>query len=237
MSEFQMLVEGWFSKKVTKEPKLSTTNAVNDPLNFNFDMKKSTANDKFFEQHLPLITLPEHKKALDIYTKESKELNNHLWNRGISNPSQNRVIDNLTATLKTAKPAQDDFHLYSGVNIDPQTVKPAGIHIPAYTSASTDHRIAGLFARKSTTENATTENGNLHPISVHHVLKINVKKGQHIGSYIAPHSSREFEREFLINKNHTFHVTGNYEDHIQPAGIFSKPKIFRIHEVTIHTHE
>lgn len=234
---FKTLVEGWFSKKTPTVVKLTSPFSAKKTLDFNFDARKSTADDEFYKQHLPKVETPEQKHALDTYTKEAKGINRYLRNNMPVDDNQSQVIQHLTSVIKSSKSAQDNHHLYSGVNIDPQTISNKNIHMPSYTSASTDHRVAGLFAKKVTTEDILDTIGKKHPTLIHHVLKINVKKGQHIGSYIAPHSSRQFEREFLINKNHTFYITGKYEDHIQPPGIFSKSKIYRVHEVTIEPHE
>lgn len=234
---FKALVEGWFSKKKVKDIKLTSPFSAKRTLDFNFDARKSLANDEFHKQHLPKVETIEQKHALDTYTKEAKGINRYLRNNMPPNEEQAQVIQHLTSVIKSAKPAQDNYHLYSGVNIDPQIITNKKIYMPSYTSASTDYRVAGLFSRTPTTEDILDTNGKRQATLIHHVLQINVKNGQHIGSYIAPHSSRQFEREFLINKNHTFHVTGNYEDHIQPPGVFNKPKIYRVHEVTIEPHE
>ena len=76
--------------------------------------------------------------------------------------------------------------------------------------------------------------------TVHHILKIKVKKGQQVGAYIANHSNYSAENEFLINKNHTIHITGEYEDHHMPPERYIKsnpPRIYRVHHATVSLND
>lgn len=236
---FRVLVEGLFGTKLSfSKIKLKTKNTAKHTLNFDFDLKpQPKETETKFKQYAPNISEQNHKKAIHTYTKESKDMNGHLWSGSESNPEQKAVISHLSNAIKSAKPAHEDFHVYSGMSLNPHEHENGKIHIPAFTSTSSDHRVAGNFAKKTTIEHIADEHGVLHPTEIHHVLKINVKKGQHVGAFIGGHSTRQFEHEFLIHKNHTFHLSGKHEDHVQSGGIFSKPKIYRVHEATVETHE
>lgn len=193
--------------------------------------KKEDGHDDFHMQHAPT----SHIDSIKNYGNFSKTHNRTLWKGETSNE-----IENVSNGLKSAPAAKEDFHVYTGIS--GRNVKEKGdIHIPAFTSATTSKHVASEFVSpqrdRHTIEQHPDEHGNMVDHSVHHIIKIHVKKGQQVGAYIEHISPFKGENEFLINKNHTIHMSGNHEDHPHPAsGFDNMPRIYRIHHATITPH-
>lgn len=220
MSKFRLLIES-----VTKEH-----------IDFDHSGFVDDHHDAFFEQHMPKTELPVHNRALAEYADDSGQVNRSLWSkRGTT--EVNELADHVSNALKTAPRAVDDFHVYTGINA--RRNPPKGkLKIPAFTSASSSPIIAGRFVNifydRHTTEDAPDEHGINRQHTIHHILKIKIKKGQHVGGYIAHHGIFYNEKEFLINKGHTIHLTGEHEDHhMPPITGRTTPRIYRIHHATI----
>lgn len=186
-----------------------------------------------FLEHEPTLNGNDQKKAVEEYKRDSFHINGALWGNEMAKKSSGHHIEPLHNLLKSAPKASSDFHVYTGVSTT--NIKFDGdIHIPAFTSTSPDHRIAGLFANNFTTEEMPTENGSKKMVNIQHVIKIHVKKGQHVGGYIGDMATRKHEKEFLINKGHTLHFNGTKEDHVvHDGGMVKTPVIVRVHHATI----
>lgn len=215
MSLFRQLIEG----KITPSEKI------------NFDKVDTTnteGQEEFHKKHAPSTNV----QALRKYTSTSSNINSSLW-KGEHHDDVQKISDGI----KSAPPAQADFHVYTGISA--KNVKEKGdLHIPAFTSTSTSKHVASSFVSGShdrhSIEMHPDTDGILTPHTVHHIIDIHIKKGQHVGAYIASHSNVPGEKEFLINKNHTIHMTGTYEDHHHPPAYGSEtPRIYRIHHATI----
>lgn len=189
-----------------------------------------------YRDHEPTSKDQAHHDHLYDYTVDSSELNRNLW----KNAANKTEVDNISALLKSAPPAKKDLTVYTGVGNKRKDLT-GDKHIPAFTSSTPDIHVAGWFARvRGTTENLPDKDGNIVPHTVHHIVKIHIKKGQHVGAFIASHSQEPSEQEFLINKNHTLHFDGTHEDHIQDLSDTHRSDehhIFRIHNATITPHE
>ena len=89
--------------------------------------------------------------------------------------------------------------------------------------------------KRHTTEILTDHRGNSAEHTVHHVIKIHVKKGQQVGGYIPELSHYNTEKEFLINNGHTLHFTGKHEDYKQtPSSTDATPRIYRFHHANYY---
>jgi len=219
MSKFRALIEG----KIKPEKHISF-------LDISDDRKRE---DDLIASHLPNVSNTSHSNAIRSYSASSKGLNRYLWENKHDANHKNSSLDDdaktLSDILKTAPAAKEDFHVYTGINSKRNKIEKGDLHIPAFTSTSTKDFVAGDFGVKyHSLEDHPNKNGDIQPHMIHHILKIHVKKGQQVGAYIAPHSNYSDEHEFLINKNHTIHVSDDYEDHPGEGN-----RIFRIHHATI----
>lgn len=210
-----------------------------DKINFDQSPQTHTSDEEAFHQsHAPNTSDSNHTNAIRAYTTNSTQYNKHLW--GVEDHGLNSKIDNVSAGLKSAAPAHADFHVYTGLNANKNKIVKGDLHVPAFTSTSTSIHRAAKFVEpnknRHTEEYHPDENGNMVKHTVHHILKVNVKKGQQVGAYVANHSNYAAENEFLINKGHTIHISGNHEDHYMPPHYSSKdnnPRIYRVHHATI----
>lgn len=218
MSRFRLLIEG----KIEPSEKMD------------FDKvgpRNAEDHDNFHEKHTPTSNI----QSLRNYTATSSKVNKSLW-KGEPHEGAQKISEGI----KSAPAAHADFHVYTGISA--RNVKEKGdMHIPAFTSSSTSKHVASAFVSVShdrhSVEMHPDADGILTPHTVHHIIDIHIKKGQHVGAYIAPHSHVPGENEFLINKNHTIHMSGNHEDHHHPAYGGEHPRIYRIHHATITPHE
>lgn len=216
-------------------------NKVENPLKFDLNDHDDADRELFFINHAPKTDKTHELAAISDYANESSFINKSLWFNPKGNSQINELSDNISKGLKSAPAAKEDFHVYTGINGNKNKMTKGDLHIPAFTSTSTSPIIAGRFVRPSfnrhTIEYHPDEDGIMAPHSVHHIIKIHVKKGQQVGAYIADHSFAPHEKEFLIDKGHTIHLTGEHEDHHNaPMEGWSGQKlrrIYRIHHATI----
>jgi hypothetical protein len=121
------------------------------------------------------------RNALDEYTSSSARVNRHLINlaQGRQSEFHNKTMIPHLDTLTTRHTLPHDMSLYSGVGFHPgqhaEQSSTSTIHLPAYTSTSTNKRTASMFARAD-------ENGDSH------ILHIHAKQGQK-GFYVGKHSA------------------------------------------------
>ena len=189
-------------------------------------------DEQHFLKHEPIINDIQQKNAIDDYKLSSRNINRSLFGVEKASKTNEYYIGHISDVLKSSPKAIDDFHVYTGINSTRAPTK-GDIHIPAFTSATPDHRVAAAFADRHSTEIMKDENGDDKEVKVHHIIKIHVKKGQHVGGYIGNIGRRKDEREFLINKGHTLHFNGTVEDHVKEGSALSKPTVFRVHHATI----
>lgn len=229
MSKFRILVE-------ENLPVKHSINFGQSPVGHTDD------EENFHQLHAPKTNNETHTNSIHGYTVASSRYNKELW--GSENNNLHQKIENVSNGLKSADPAHEDFHVYTGINGNKNKIEKGDLHIPAFTSTSTSiHRAAKFVSPEKgrhTEEYHPDENGNMVKHTVHHILKIKVKKGQQVGAYIANHSNYSAENEFLINKNHTIHITGDYEDHHMPPERYIKsnpPRIYRVHHATVSLND
>jgi len=199
--------------------------------NFDGEVIENEHPDSFFSEHQPSHESTKDDDSLYYYTEDSKTINRNLW-KG----EKHDMHDKISNVLKSGRPAKKDFHVFTGVNANKNELK-GNLHIPAFTSTSTRVSEAADFTpvkgSRHTTEKHVND-GVEKEYNIHHIIKIHVKKGQQVGAYISDFSQFPKEREFLINKGHTLHLSGEHEDHHMPPyreGL--NPRIYRIHHATI----
>ena len=154
------------------------------------------------------------RQPLLEYTKDSSSLNKALWGskRGhpITDAGTVNAVNHINNNLRETEPAKEDMSVYSGIRRDPQKmVKDSGgiLHHPAFISASIDHEQALKFSVPTPDEN------------IKHVLKIKIRKGQQVGSFIGGKSAFKREQEYLLKSNQVLHIHPDHEDLIDRQGV------------------
>lgn len=156
----------------------------------------------------------EHKLAVNRYTEHSRQLNHHLleqYKAGVEpgDTFQKHNITHLDDVLND-RPLRHDLHVYSGVEFHPgeEAAKDPErkLHLPAYTSTSTNKSVAFGF-----TKGHADKDGNMH----NHVLHIHLKPGQK-GNYFGERAALGNEYEFLLPRNTTLKI--HPEPSVLPEG-------------------
>lgn len=182
------------------------------------------ANNQILHFAANNIVSNPHRETID-YTLDSTDINRDLWKhkKNMFIPVQRlSTVNTINRNLDENKPLSDDLIVYSGVRRDPQElVKDSGglLHHPAFLSTSINPRTALNFSE--------TSNGAIH------LLKIKLRKGQRVGSYIGEKSTHSTENEYLIKANNMLHITPEYDIHIGKNG--EPIKIH--HAIVLEPHE
>jgi len=134
------------------------------------------------------------------YTANSRQRNEYLYRSHVQgNPVKAKT--SMDETLEKNR-LPHDLHVYSGVNWHPGDVSAkhseGHVHLPAYTSTSTDPEVAHSFAR----DHAEAEHGSADE---HHVIHFHLKKGQQ-GKYVGHTSEVPNESEYILPRNTTIKV-------------------------------
>jgi len=153
----------------------------------------------------------KHKKALNNFTENSFDINDHLWRRheGSTYIDKNAakkipLLDEAINLHSTPK----NLEVYSGIGYDPRyrKNKEGIVHHPAFLSTSLHKKVAEDFAQIHQEEG---ENGSKNHW---HLLKINIPKGSH-GAYIDHISQLGGQKEFVLprgsNMKYLKHTTEN----------------------------
>jgi hypothetical protein len=127
-----------------------------------------------------------------------------------------RGLDKALAHKKTPKP----MTVFSGVGFNPGMMAAKHpknqLYMPSYTSTSIDPKVAADFAKPlskgDSGEKLTRYNPSDSEGADHHVLRINLPKGQQ-GSYIAGSSNFPEEKEFLLPRQQTMKIDPTPEVH------------------------
>lgn len=116
-------------------------------------------------------------------------------------------LDHLDDALSKNK-LEKQLTTYSGIGFHPQKLMKDGnmIHLPAYTSSSTNRAAALMYAKKD-------EDG------VHHVIQIKHPKGS-TGLYIGDNEdfSPFYQKEHIMSRNSTIKVNPTPEEHMDNMG-------------------
>jgi hypothetical protein len=163
---------------------------------------------------------PKDNKKLESHSMDSAHINEALVRKYHDEHSYEDLhthllhADILSNILNKAPPLHRDLDVYSGISGYSLHGSNKGdkIHIPAFTSSSTDKSIARAFAERDDSKN------NFE------MLHFKLPKGSNHGGYIASRSSFPSEREFLINKGK------NWKYHSSREELIGNQK-FTIHEL------
>jgi hypothetical protein len=160
--------------------------------------------------HLDHQVLPEHHDHVFEYTKHSYKLNDILFFGDAASDEDAVRIDGIKKA--TSIPAKYDFVVFSGLKWSPFDMwdehdvdyeHPLQIHLPAFTSTSTDFNIACGFSRAlpkpSTPPVMDKRARGLYNRSdeVFNLLELTVSAGTHVASVM--HISKfRHEKEFIL---------------------------------------
>jgi hypothetical protein len=165
-------------------------------------------------------TLSEHDKhdeddaeSIRHYTENSTLMNRRLYREHTTGTSSPHPMAMDGVIKKNSLP--HDLHVYSGVKWNPGEVAakhPEGhVHLPAFTSTSTDPYVAHGFARDHAINKATT---NSHEHTENHIIHFHLKEGQ-TAKYVGHTSEVKDEHEVILPRNTTIKVhptPDTYED-------------------------
>lgn len=162
--------------------------------------------DKIHKEHAPLRKLPHNTGPISDYTKFSAETNSALHEH-YDTPKNDWIasekdhIKKLDDTLDANK-TEKDMHVYTGLRDSPSRhfkdhTKTTEVHLPAYTSTSTDAPTAADFSRFSRHKN--DKNHGIETEENTHVLKLHVPAGTH-GASVRDISNHRRENEILLHR-------------------------------------
>lgn len=171
----------------------------------------STLNDYIVKPSTAAENTPEREHANKL-TKRANEISAHL-----------NAIPHQTHA--------NSFTVYTGMHdeLNPETALPVNehgekiIHSPGFTSTSLSLPTAESFARAK----PHAELGR----RVHDVLKLEIPGGYPHGAYVAPQSVHEHEKEYLLDRGHTFVV------HPEPTYHMGNNEIYRLWDARIHPRD
>ena len=199
----------------------------------------------------------EERSSIKEYTKNSRDLNNHLYKSHSPDATSYDFKDSKKIPYKNSKEFNTEsmlhehmikhldsaadksktkkaFHTYSGIKFDPD--KEASkhpdrhIHLPAYTSTTLDPNIAKRFAY--------TRGGD-ESNNVHHVLKIKVKKGTKAIPVLDHTSYPTPEDEVLLARNTTLKIANkpHKKEKYRKFGFSTELNIHHWHAEIMHQGE
>lgn len=199
--------------------------------------EKQEYYENLYSDHTPSLF---DKLMLKHYTGSAYQaVNENLWEHGVkgvpikSEPdimlgrhvSNEEYTHHLSKAIDKFPAAREDMIVYAGLhqdaNIEYHIQNTDGIvHIPAFSSTSTNPGIASKFARDA--------------MDGRRVLHIHIKEGQHVGAFIAPYSTHTQESEFLLKPNHLLKIHANPTTY---ADSDSGNKIHVFHAHILEPHE
>jgi hypothetical protein len=204
---------------------------------------KENKDDGFEHQELVkhydgIIFNSLHRHSIKNYTKDSSDLNNHLWEehkkpiKSVYN-SLNNVAEELNKTLHSYK-TPHKLEVWSSSKIDPREKMDDKkiVHHPAFLSASIDKAIA---EGRNTFNTQVKENGDIH----HNILKMNIPK-DHPGVYVDHVSHMHGEKEFILPKgtNLKYKKTDTHEKDYYNHVLGKSVKSYtHIHHMSIEPNE
>lgn len=174
----------------------------------------------------------EHSHVLHNYTKDSKDINQHLHRQhigfnmgGFAEMEAKKKVAALDKAFENVKESPEDYHTYSGIRFNPEDLikhqkKSPGrvgaelkseeddhikVHFPAYTSTSLSPHRAQSFSRKD-------EDG------YHHIIKFRIPKGSKHAAHISGISNFNTEQESLLNRSRNAKIHKEPEITHSPAG-------------------
>lgn len=175
-----------------------------------------TQEQKHIHEHVaPMGKLDHHETgAIKNYTDDSAHLNKslHKYHGGEAlGEKQKQAVGHLDNILNRHK-TKEDTHVYTGIHRSPSAHfehddnghprEHAYVHLPAYTSTSTDENYAQGFSKEH-----HHVNDEKHGItdSHLHVLKIHLPKGTHAAS-VRGYSYFPHEQEVLLHRGHDIKI-------------------------------
>lgn len=180
----------------TDRPVLETTLAQAEPIHQELS-DSSDFNDK-------------EKEEIKNYGRSSFGLNATLIGRHHFNePVTEKIHDHHIPTLDkiTNKPIGRKLTVFSGLGFDPtkRMDSKGRVFLPSYTSSSLTKETADYFAGMQKKAGERFK----------HVLKLHLNP-ENRGAYTAPHTGTSFEREMLLPRNSTIHITHSEQDPNDP---------------------
>ena len=228
-------------KKEPKQPKKEPEEKVNNQITFNglgeqtvsnhfhgqIDQYSKEHEDKIHEENSPKDKT--HAKHLNSYSRGSKQLNMALrakYAEGKKIPSHVREkLKNLDSVLDKSK-LKSEMHVYTGLRDSPEKhfegLKPgesARVHLPSYTSTTTNFEITKQFAgysdrknRVGTKHEPRNTDHEAEGKKEQHILKLHLDKGAKAVS-VKKNSHFKAENEVLLHRGYDIQIHPNPSVH------------------------
>jgi hypothetical protein len=173
---------------------------------------------------------PHHVDAIKHYTDGSKDINLGLIHKDIDPTSENHNrIHHLSDAINKSEPLREPLSTFSGINHKQAEGLKIGavVHTPAFTSSSIAPDAAKDFGGAKPSKPFRAAGEHLNERS--HKFHFKLPAGYNRGRYVEPISDHGHEREFLLDKNQKWKVTGHEAFH-------NKRTNFDYNDTTRNTH-
>lgn len=236
------------SKSTKKYSKITESNeSLDESIEPKTHVDQTAPHSKKEEEEIHKRESTSHHPALDKYTSDSSHLNGSLhkhYRKGEIGQLAKKHAQNLDNHLNKQK-TKEDTHVFTGLPHSPHEMwnqskthhsESVKVHLPAYTSTSTNIAQANQFAMRS----KGPDHSKHEPLNTNapkkistvqrHIMKIHVPKGTHAAS-IRDHSKYRDEHEILLHRGHhleihprpTVHPDGTHVWHARIIGHDPKP--------------
>lgn len=167
-----------------------------------------------------LLEIPKINNSVDHYTGSgSVDINNAMWEHWKNEtPIPNHIQSHINKINSVLKPETSipGFKLYSGVRESPivaagvewNSTRPKKIlHLPAFTSATTNFNTAAFFTDvdETSVHHASDHHGIVLPNS-RHVIQFNFGNTIKNAASLVKHSGAAHEEEVLLGGGHVFEL-------------------------------
>ena len=168
--------------------------------------------------------LPKNEIIKRYSTRGYETINKGLWKAKFKPESSNHYVSshditNIQNSIKSTNPSSDEHTLYSGIRKIPHS--DGIVHIPSFISTSLSMDTAHHFAIDKLDDN-----------NDYHILKIQTRKGDHLGNMInnaqVPHESEVLlpaNSVLKIHKTNTYKDDWGYPIHVHTATIMNDKEI------------
>lgn len=163
-------------------------------------------------------SITKHEKlAIHEYTKHSTGLADALHKnhkRKTPMDAGNHAHAAALTKVLSKQSTKEDTHVYTGLKHSPsehfkdKDQKHAEVHLPAFTSTTTNPRTAHAFADDVKHNNDKHHGVQHNEYGATHILKIHVPKGTQAMS-VRKHSNEPTEHEVLLNRGHNIKISRN----------------------------
>lgn len=193
-------------------------NVLNEVYHIN-DQDFNRNSDEDSEKIHENLRIPKINHSVDHYLGSgSTDINHFLWENHLHGSSiPNHIKHHIKSIDSVLKPkTEGQFRLYSGLPMSPAYISATEwnstrpkklIHIPSYTSATTNFDVASHFTNVDTeTKHHESDHHGIILPNARHVIELNFPHGIHDAASMMHHSGAKHEEEVLLGRDHEFEL-------------------------------